>query len=267
MEALLVATQSQGRFQQYAQSLKPRNGPPAELVAGITDTARRIFSDRARLTRAGSTKKHTDIIGSDFDYHLVTPGRDVGRHDMESLERTLCRSGNDAKMGPTALKVRFLDADRMEGSLDIVPRSGTYLDDGGVVVEPASPAFYNDIRRQNAARALKYYVKHLLNVHVRSYELEMAVLAEDSLPFVVVNGQRLPRNADPHGLYLFKDTCARIGHGIPIARGQPPTIDHDIPIAQEPTSTTGDGMGVWVLVVFGALLLVKAVTSLAAPSP
>lgn len=62
-------------------------------------------------------------------------------------------------MGRTALKVRY-QRSNMCGSIDIVPLKSDYFDPG-VIVEPADRDFFNNIRRQNAARTLEVCRAHV----------------------------------------------------------------------------------------------------------
>mmetsp|Transcript_55253 Transcript_55253/g.103795 ORF Transcript_55253/g.103795 Transcript_55253/m.103795 type:complete len:270 (+) Transcript_55253:70-879(+) len=210
MDLLRIGLVSQGQFKQLAQRLVPSQRPPPELIDDISEAVQRVLGESAQVEEQGSVKKHTNIIGSDFEYHITIPAGwfmgapEVTLQQMCQVQAFLQSKGISAMMGPAALKVRYTEG-RLEGSVDIVPQTGSYFDPN-VVVEPGTDEFHNDIRRQNAARVLKYWVRIVQGHHVRSHNVEQLVLSTDSC-----SGCR----EDTHGLNLFRRACREGGYGIP----------------------------------------------------
>ena len=197
------ALESQGQFQQFVQSLVPRDVPP-DVVFIIKWAVQEVLGEAAYIELQGSARKHTNVEPfSDHDYHIKMPSRcPVTRSQMEDIaeqmktclgpEPSLEDLSLEANMTQTALKVKYCQY-YVCGSIDLVPLNGNYFE-SWVVVEPADRDFYKNIRRQNAARALKY-VAGFSNWDVKSYDLERAVVKLD---------QEVPISEDPHGLLLFK---------------------------------------------------------------
>ncbi|CAE7203863.1 ctnA [Symbiodinium sp. CCMP2592] len=202
------ALRSPGDFQQFVQGLVPQ-GVPSDILKYIEAAVRDVLGGQAYLKLEGSAKKHTNIAGSDHDYHIRMPDPRlelVTRDQMEQIRGILNASSHligssklEADMGPTALKVRYQHGN-ICGSIDIVPFKSDYFDER-VIVEPADQDFFNNIRRQNAARTLKF-VAHKLEWGQKSYDLERYVVECD----------RLFPQTDPHGLQLFKKAMQKYEH-------------------------------------------------------
>ena len=175
---LSYALRSPGHFQQFVQGLVPHR-VPADVLGAIEAAVRQVLAGQAYLKLEGSAKKHTNITGSDHDYHIRVPdgwfrsAEPVTRKQMEQIAAILqlIWPKLEADMGPTALKVRYQHGN-ICGSIDLARLNGNYFR-GHVVVEPADGDFFNNIRRQNAARALKF-VAHKLKWGLKSYRLEMS---------------------------------------------------------------------------------------------
>ena len=214
---LSYALRSPGHFQQFVQGLVPHR-VPADVLGAIEAAVRQVLGGQAYLKLEGSAKKHTNITGSDHDYHIRVPdgwfrsAERVTRDQMEQIADVLDGAPSqligaelEADMGPTALKVRYQHGN-ICGSIDLVPLNGDYFD-RHVVVEPADRDFFNNIRRQNAARALKF-VAHKLKWGLKSYRLERAVVESEWDVGVI------PEH-DPHGLLLFKKAMRKYEHRWP----------------------------------------------------
>lgn len=207
MELLRRGLTSQGRFQLLAQRLVPTSGPPTELIDEITEAVKTFLGDDAQLEKQGSVKKHTNSVGSDFDYHITMPSgwvmsaSEVTYQQMCQIQGLLQSKGINALMGPIALKVRYTEG-RLEGSIDIVPCTGSYFDPSCLYYSE----FHNDIRRRNAVRVLRYWVCIVQGHKVRSHSIEQLVLSVDACSGC---------GDDAHGLHLFTRACSEGGYGTP----------------------------------------------------
>mmetsp|Transcript_131731 Transcript_131731/g.340882 ORF Transcript_131731/g.340882 Transcript_131731/m.340882 type:complete len:242 (+) Transcript_131731:57-782(+) len=188
-QLLRLGLKDQGQFHQLAQSLVPSGGPPPELMSLIIDIVKKVLGRSVRLEKQVARCKRKDLIGSDFVFHIVIPHGcvtsqpQVTSHQMLDLRSALQGVGLEAKMRSTVLKIRHQDGN-LEVSIDLVPRKGDYLNRG---------QSHNNIRCQNAARVLKYWVRVVQMIPRRSHDLEQLVVRADE--------ERL--EDDTHGLELF----------------------------------------------------------------
>ncbi|CAE7270979.1 unnamed protein product [Symbiodinium sp. CCMP2456] len=112
------ALRSPGYFQQFVQGLVPHR-VPSDALELIEAVVREVLGGQACLKLEGSAKKHTNITGSDHDYHIRVPdgwfssAEPVTRNQMEQIRDILNANSQwewgklEADMGPTALKVRY----------------------------------------------------------------------------------------------------------------------------------------------------------------
>ena len=107
------------------------------------------------LELQGSTKKGTNIRGSDFDFHLVT-SEPVNLHQMYRLQDALMQSGVEVTQSiRVALKLHYHNSNLNFGTVELVPVKGIYFD-GPVNISKADSFFFGNRPAQRAVRVLKY---------------------------------------------------------------------------------------------------------------
>ena len=191
-------------FEKFAQGLVPQGEPPPDILKAIAAAVRRVLGGRAYIQLVGSATKRKHFGESDHDYHIRVPdgwfasAQPVTRMQMLQIEESLDGGEIDAKMGFSALIVHYQHGNTC-GSIDVAPFDGdvapfgNFLGRRAVLPAGVQAGDRHDMRRQNAARVLKW-VALKLDWKLRSLYLE----------YVLRHVDELDLQTDRSGLRLFK---------------------------------------------------------------